>query len=80
MNLPGFTAEQTLKQRQARYSQRSTAHPIEATGEVRPQLPPFLRVGVGLFSAANLNRCCLDGNLGCCRAAGELLAHSLTGH
>jgi hypothetical protein len=73
MNIPGFTAEQSLKQHQASYAQRSTGQPVAAVGEVRPQiihLPADF-----LFTVANL--CCLNGNLGCCKMAGEMLAHSL---
>ena len=72
MNLPGFTAEQSLKQHQGIYSQRSMSLPVEAAGEVRPQ---FIRD----FLIRASSRCCLDGNLGCCRLLGELLADALGG-
>jgi hypothetical protein len=72
MNMPGFTAEQSLKQHQGSYSQRSTGQHVEAAGEVRPQ---FIRD----FLLKASSRCCIDGNLGCCRLLGELLADSLGG-
>jgi hypothetical protein len=70
MSLPGFTADQSLKQHQVSYSQRSTGQPVEAAGAVRPQ---FFR---DLLLAAS-GQCCLDGTPGCCRFLGNLLADSL---
>jgi hypothetical protein len=70
MNIPGFTAEQSLKQHQGSYSQRSTGRPVEAAGEVRPQFfSDLILAGAG--------RCCLDGTPGCCKFLGNLLASSL---
>jgi hypothetical protein len=56
MNIPGFTAEQSLKQHQGSHSQRSTGHPVEAAGEVRPQIFLFR----DLILAAS-SRCVLMG-------------------
>lgn len=39
MNMPGFTAEQSLKQHQDRYLQRLTSRLVEHVGDVRPQMP-----------------------------------------
>jgi hypothetical protein len=71
MRIPEFTAEQSLARHQGIYTQRSR-HPIESAGEVRPQL--FREI---LMRAAS--RCCIDGDLGCCRFLGNLLASSLGG-
>lgn len=70
MNLPGFTAEQSLKQSQGSYSQGSMRQSFEAAVEVRPQ---FIRD----FLISASSRCCIEGNLGCCRLLGELLADAL---
>ena len=72
MNMPGFTAEQTLKPHQGRYSQGSMRESVAAAGEVRPQ---FIRD----FLMTAASRCCIDGNRGCCRLLGELIADALGG-
>jgi hypothetical protein len=72
MNIPGFTAEQSLREHEVNFLQRATAQPASAAGEVRPQF--FRDI---LISASS--RCCIDGNLNCCRFLGELLAASLGG-
>lgn len=69
MNIPGFTAERSLKE-QSRASQRSTARAVESVGGVRPQ---FFRE---LIMAA-AGRCCIEGTKGCCSLLGHLLADSL---
>ena len=77
MNLPGFTAEQSLKQPQAHYWQRAMGGPEAAVGKVRPQISPL---GIGLpanFVWTVANMCCLNGNLGCCRVVGNILANTL---
>jgi len=70
MNIPGFTAEQSLKQHQGSYLQRSTGQPVEAVGEVRPQ---FFRALI----MEGASRCCLDGDLACCKFLGNLIVSSL---
>jgi hypothetical protein len=70
MNIPGFTAEQSLKQHQVSYSQRSTGRPVEAAGEVRPQ---FMRD----FLITVTSKCCLDGGPGCCSMLGRLISEGL---
>jgi hypothetical protein len=69
-NMPGFTAEQSLKQHQGSYSQRSTGQPVKAAGEIRPQFFYDLIL-------RGATRCCLDGTPGCCRFLGNLIASSL---
>ena len=69
MKMPGFTAEQSLKQNHGSYSQRCTVLP-EAAGEVRPQ---FFHAWI--LSIAN--QCCLDGSENCCALVGNILSRSL---
>jgi hypothetical protein len=57
MNMPGFSAEQSLKQHQGRYSQRSTGRSVELAGDVRPQARPI---------CDHVWDLCFDGNVGAC--------------
>ena len=73
MNIPGFTAEQSLRQPERNYSQRSSGRHGDVAGEVQPQ---FIRD----FLIGAASRCCIEGTTpGCCRFLGELLAASLGG-
>lgn len=66
MNMPGFTAEQGLKQHQGSYLQRSTGQPVEGAGDVRPQF--ILRLICDGLSES----CVIDGDLSSCRAFSHL--------
>ena len=72
MNIPGFTAEQSLRQNEGHFMQRATAQPDAAAGEVRPQ---FIRD----FLISASSRCCIEGSTDCCRFLGNLLASALGG-
>ena len=77
-NMPGFTAEQSLKQHQGNYSQRSGGRPVERVGEVCPQIPFGGRSLLPIILAV-ANRCCLDGNLNCCKIVGSIISRGLGG-
>lgn len=70
MKLPGFTAEQSLEPHHGTYSQGWIHESV--AGEVRPQ---FIRD----FLMRAASECCIDGNRGCCRLLGEMIADALGG-
>jgi len=67
MTMPGFTAEQGLKQRQGSYLLRSISWPVEGAGQVCPQLRAG-PAGWPDWVCDFIWECCFEGNFACCWA------------